>query len=99
MTAKGFLTNGMASHNNVRTFEESAFTMSAPLAIRRPRSMLFVSGEKVDRFAKAFAAGADLVCIDLEDAVHPDSKQEARVQVLAWLKDQQAALAAAGQQT
>jgi citrate lyase beta subunit len=54
---------------------------------RQPRSMLFVSGEKVERFAKAMAAGADLVCIDLEDAVHPDRKAEARAQVLGWLKD------------
>ena len=53
---------------------------------RQPRSMLFVSGEKVERFAKAMAAGADLVCIDLEDAVHPDRKAEARGQVLGWLK-------------
>lgn len=52
-----------------------------------PRSMLFVSGEKADRFAKAMASGADLVCIDLEDAVHPDRKAEARRQVLQWLRD------------
>jgi citrate lyase subunit beta / citryl-CoA lyase len=50
-----------------------------------PRSMLFVSGEKVERFAKAFATDADLVCIDLEDAVHPGRKAEARAQVFAWL--------------
>ena len=50
-----------------------------------PRSMLFVSGEKSERFPKAFAAGADLVCIDLEDAVHPERKAEARAQVLGWL--------------
>jgi citrate lyase beta subunit len=50
-----------------------------------PRSMLFVSGEKSERFPKAFAAGADLVCIDLEDAVHPERKAEARARVLAWL--------------
>ena len=30
--------------------------------------MLFVSGEKPERFPKAVAAGADLVCVDLEDA-------------------------------
>ena len=47
--------------------------------------MLFVSGEKAERFPKAMAAGADLVCIDLEDAVHPDRKQEARANVLGWL--------------
>ena len=51
----------------------------------RPRSMLFVSGERAERFPKAMAAGADLVCIDLEDAVHPQGKGEARQRVLAWL--------------
>jgi citrate lyase beta subunit len=57
------------------------------MSARQPRSMLFVSGEKVERFAKAMAAGADLVCIDLEDAVHPERKAEARSQVFGWLKD------------
>ena len=61
------------------------------MPLRQPRSMLFVSGEKVERFAKAMAAGADLVCIDLEDAVHPDRKQEARSQVLGWLKERRGA--------
>jgi citrate lyase beta subunit len=51
-----------------------------------PRSMLFVSGERVERFPKAMAAGADLVCIDLEDAVHPDRKAQARAEVIAWLE-------------
>jgi len=50
-----------------------------------PRSMLFVSGESVERFDKAMASDADLVCIDLEDAVHSSRKQEARTQVLDWL--------------
>ncbi|HEY4065620.1 MAG TPA: CoA ester lyase, partial [Burkholderiaceae bacterium] len=72
--------------------------MTTPAAVRRPRSMLFVSGEQVERFPKAMAAGADLVCIDLEDAVHPDRKAQARTQVLGWLKEQQPALAAAGRQ-
>lgn len=56
-----------------------------------PRSMLFVSGEKPERFPKALAAGADLVCIDLEDAVHPNRKASARTAVLAWLQGLQAA--------
>lgn len=51
-----------------------------------PRSMLFVSGEKAERFPKAMSAGADVVCIDLEDAVHPDRKAAARGTVLDWLK-------------
>lgn len=46
--------------------------------------MLFVSGEKPERFAKALAAGADLVCIDLEDAVHSQHKAQARAAALAF---------------
>lgn len=39
---------------------------------------LFVPGHRPDRFAKAAAAGADAVIIDLEDAVPPDAKASAR---------------------
>lgn len=53
--------------------------------------MLFVSGEKPERFPKALAAGADLVCIDLEDAVHPDFKHAARQQVLDFARAHQGA--------
>lgn len=42
------------------------------------RSILFVPATRPDRFQKALEAGADAVCIDLEDAVPPDKKQEAR---------------------
>jgi citrate lyase beta subunit len=56
-----------------------------------PRSMLFVSGEKADRFAKAVASGADVVCIDLEDAVLPAAKAAARIEALKWLSAQPAA--------
>jgi citrate lyase subunit beta/citryl-CoA lyase len=55
-----------------------------------PRSMLFVSGEQAERFPKAMVAGADVVCIDLEDAVHLERKQVAREQVLGWLSNKQA---------
>jgi citrate lyase subunit beta/citryl-CoA lyase/(S)-citramalyl-CoA lyase len=48
-------------------------------------SLLFVPGSRPDRFEKAAGAGADLVCIDLEDAVAPDGKEEAREAVLAYL--------------
>lgn len=47
------------------------------------QSMLFVPGSKPDRFAKALASGADCVCIDLEDAVPPDQKDEARAAAIA----------------
>lgn len=49
------------------------------------RSQLFVPGNRPDRFEKACQAGADIVCIDLEDAVGPSDKDSARKDVLAWL--------------
>ncbi|MEO1038483.1 MAG: CoA ester lyase [Pseudomonadota bacterium] len=50
------------------------------------RSLLFVPGSRPDRIAKALAAGADAVCVDLEDAVAPDAKAEARSAVIEALK-------------
>lgn len=38
---------------------------------------LFVPGDRPDRFAKAIASDADVVIIDLEDAVAPDAKEDA----------------------
>ena len=45
---------------------------------RPRRSLLFVPGLRPDRFAKALAAGADIVCVDIEDAVALPRKEEAR---------------------
>lgn len=42
------------------------------------QSMLFVPGNRPERFAKALASGADCVCIDLEDAVPAPEKEGAR---------------------
>ena len=49
------------------------------------RSILFVPGNRPERFEKAAAAGADLVCIDLEDAVGVADKDAARERTLSWL--------------
>ncbi|HCP00165.1 MAG TPA: CoA ester lyase, partial [Rhodospirillaceae bacterium] len=49
------------------------------------RSLLFVPATRSDRFEKAAAAGPDMVCIDLEDAVAPDDKDEARNTALDFL--------------
>ena len=49
------------------------------------RSLLFVPGNRPDRFEKACQSAADLVCIDLEDAVGPSDKDEAREMVLDFL--------------
>ncbi len=42
------------------------------------KSWLFAPATKPDRFARAAEAGADALIIDLEDAVAPAAKQEAR---------------------
>ena len=41
-------------------------------------TLLYVPGDRPDRFAKALASGADVVIVDLEDAVRPDAKAAAR---------------------
>lgn len=49
------------------------------------RSLLFVPGDRPERFAKAAASGAHEVILDLEDAVAPAAKLQARDAVAAWL--------------
>ena len=50
-------------------------------AIASARSFLFVPANRPERYAKALASGADVVIIDLEDAVPPDAKVQARQQL------------------
>ena len=46
---------------------------------------LYVPGDRPERFAKAVATGAQLVILDLEDAVAADNKAAARRHVVEWL--------------
>lgn len=46
-----------------------------------PTTYLFVPGDRPDRFQKAQASGADMVVLDLEDAVSVDCKEAARLHV------------------
>ncbi|HZX09295.1 CoA ester lyase [Kribbella sp.] len=46
---------------------------------------LYVPGNRPDRFAKAVAAGPDLVVFDLEDAVQVAGKADARGWAVAWI--------------
>ncbi len=62
----------MESSNSADGIDRSA---AAPV---RTRSYLFVPATRPDRIAKAFAAGADAVIVDLEDAVALDAKDTAR---------------------
>lgn len=54
-------------------------------AVRTAVTALFVPGDRPDRYAKAAASGADLVIIDLEDAVAPSGKDAARASVRSAL--------------
>lgn len=49
------------------------------------RSKLFVPGSRPELFAKALAGDADALSIDLEDAVAPERKSEARALVARFL--------------
>jgi citrate lyase subunit beta/citryl-CoA lyase len=50
------------------------------------RSLLFVPGDRPERFPKAVATGADALILDLEDSVVPDRKSAARAAVRAWIE-------------
>jgi citrate lyase beta subunit len=54
--------------------------------------LLFVPGDRPERFDKAAASGADVVLCDLEDAVAPEHKAEARAQVAGWASRHPAAV-------
>jgi (S)-citramalyl-CoA lyase len=54
------------------------------------RCMLFVPGNRPERFEKAFASGADMVCIDWEDATPVEQKADARAATMAFLQQRTA---------
>jgi citrate lyase subunit beta / citryl-CoA lyase len=58
-----------------------------PRTVADARSLLFVPGDRPDRFEKALSAGADGVILDLEDAVAPERKSAARESVRSWLAE------------
>lgn len=56
-----------------------------PVSPLHARTLLFVPGDRPERFAKAVASGAEAVIIDLEDAVTPQAKAGARAAALDYL--------------
>ncbi len=58
--------------------------------IRPRRSFIFCPGTKPEMFPKALRSGADIVCVDLEDAVAPAEKAAAREQTLALFDEPRA---------
>jgi len=65
-----------------------SFTI-APEAVARPnRSQLFIPGSRPEIFAKGVKSAADVLNLDLEDAVAPDQKVQARKNIIAALNDE-----------
>jgi citrate lyase subunit beta/citryl-CoA lyase len=50
-----------------------------------PTTYLFVPGNRPERFTKALASGADRIILDLEDAVAPNDKANARAAIAEWI--------------
>ncbi|KFX04396.1 citrate lyase subunit beta [Pectobacterium betavasculorum] len=51
------------------------------------KTYLFVPGNAPHRFQHAISCGADAVIFDLEDAVHPDEKKQARENIIQWYEN------------
>ena len=63
-----------------------SFTRYEPARIRLQRSELAVPGSRVEMFSKAAEGPADYVFLDLEDAVAPNDKEQARVNTIQALE-------------
>ncbi|MDQ2930111.1 MAG: aldolase/citrate lyase family protein, partial [Gemmatimonadota bacterium] len=63
-----------------------SFTRYEPARFRLQRSELAVPGSRVELFSKAADGPADFVFLDLEDAVAPNDKEQARLNVIEALK-------------
>ena len=64
-----------------------SFTSIPSKPTRVNRSQLFVPGSKPDLFKKASESNADIICLDLEDAVAPQDKDAAKQNVVKALND------------
>ncbi len=64
-----------------------SFTLIQQATPRLHRSELAVPGSNPSLFEKAAKGGADIIFLDLEDAVAPDDKEQARKNIIAGLND------------
>ncbi len=64
-----------------------SFTLVEQATPRLNRSELAVPGSQPQLFEKAAASAADVIFLDLEDAVAPDDKERARANVVAALNE------------
>lgn len=61
--------------------------MSADSRLQPRRSLNFLPGRRPEMYPKAVASGADIVCIDLEDGILPEHKDEARQKTMALMTE------------
>src|SRR6185312_12008601 len=64
-----------------------SFTSIEPATARLHRSELAVPGSNSGLFEKAARSAADVVFLDVEDAVAPDDKEQARSNIIQALHD------------
>ncbi|MEM7121098.1 MAG: CoA ester lyase [Pseudomonadota bacterium] len=64
-----------------------SFTIVEQAPARLNRSELAVPGSRPELFEKAASGGADVIFLDLEDAVAPDDKPQARKNVIEAIND------------
>ena len=55
--------------------------------IRPRRSLIFAPGNRPEMIPKALTTGADIVTVDLEDAIAPNDKASARERTLGWFAE------------
>ena len=55
--------------------------------IQKRRSFIFCPGNRSDMIPKALKSGADMVCIDLEDAIIPEHKSLSRIETVKAFED------------
>jgi malyl-CoA/(S)-citramalyl-CoA lyase len=70
------------------TTDHVLFAEMVPTKTRLHRSELAVPGSNVRMLEKAPGLGADVAMLDLEDAVAPDDKEQARLNVVDALREQ-----------
>src|SRR5262249_46223173 len=67
--------------------DSMSFTIVEQAPVRLNRSELAVPGSQPKLFEKAATSAADVVFLDLEDAVAPDDKSQARKNVIGAIND------------
>ena len=78
---------GDASDKTRANVEETMAIENKQHAIHCLKSWLFTPATKADRFSRAAEVGADVLIIDLEDAVALSDKQKARTAALQYLEE------------